>query len=298
MNVDLSSYLQTQRERVDAALQHYVTDAALVPPRLAEAMRYSLMAGGKRLRPILVIAAAEAVGGSAARVLPCACAMEMIHTFSLIHDDLPAMDDDDLRRGQPTNHKVFGEAGAILAGDALLAEAFWCLADPAFCEAIPSSAVLAVIRDIAAATGARGMVAGQMLDMQAERQTLTPEAVTQLHAYKTGALIRVAVTSGARLSGANATALAALTDYGTTIGLAFQIADDLLAIDGSEAQLGKRVGNDAAHAKATYPAMAGADAARARMQVLTAEAIEALRPLGTGAEPLRALAAYVTARTS
>ncbi|MBI2346761.1 MAG: polyprenyl synthetase family protein [Deltaproteobacteria bacterium] len=271
--MDITAYLSERKAIVDRSLAAYLERREGCPPRLIEAMRYSLMAGGKRLRPILTMAAAAAVGGKEVDVLPCACALEMIHTFSLIHDDLPAMDDDDLRRGVPTNHKVFGEGLAILAGDGLLAEAF-------------------------GATGAGGMVGGQVLDMEGEGRQMTQIDVTQTYRLKTGALIKVAVTSGAKLVGATTAQLAALERYGAAAGLAFQIADDLLGMEGEEAQLGKRVGNDAARGKATYPVVVGAAAARTRMRELTAEALTAITSFGDPAEPLRATANYITERKS
>lgn len=294
--MDLHAYLATRKLLVEDALDCYLQHAHLMPPRLVEAMRYSLLAGGKRLRPVLVFAGAEAMGATAESVMPCACALEMIHTFSLVHDDLPAMDDDDLRRGVPTNHKQFDEATAILAGDGLLAEAFWCLSDPQLLAGNPGLA-LTVLRDIAAATGGRGMVGGQLYDIAGEHQTLSQAEVDRLHLYKTGALIRVAVVSGAKLAGASAAQCEQLAVYGDCIGLAFQIADDLLAIESSAETLGKPVGNDEAREKATYPAMMGKDAARARMIALTAEAVEAVASFGTAADPLRAIAQYVTTRT-
>lgn len=291
----LPAYLESRQALVETALARSLTDARLLPERLREAMRYSLLAGGKRIRPILVMAGAEAVGGTADAVMPCAVALEMIHTFSLVHDDLPAMDNDDLRRGVPTNHKQFGEAVAILAGDGLLAEAFWCLTQPGALPA-PAHVVLQVVHEIADATGARGMTGGQALDIQAEQCVLAPAAVEQLHAHKTGALIRVAVVSGARLAGGSADQVARLARYGEAVGLAFQIADDLLSLEGTAEELGKPVGNDAARAKATFPAMAGRDAARARMEQLTAQAHDVLESFGAAAAPLRAIAAYITSR--
>ncbi len=295
--MDLQSYLKAKKNVVEAALAQSILDAT-IPARLREAMRYSLLAGGKRLRPILVIAGAEIAGGTADDVMPCACALEMIHTFSLVHDDLPAMDDDDLRRGTPTNHKVFGEAMAILAGDGLLAEAFSMLVRGPWHVAIAPAARLAVIGAIADATGGRGMVGGQVLDILGEQQQLSPDQVEHLHRYKTGALIQVAVTSGAQLMGAAPDVVSRLQRYGAAIGFAFQIADDLLSLERTTEELGKRAGNDLERQKATYPAMAGREAARTRMQALTTEALDALAGLGTAADPLRALAAYVTERTS
>lgn len=296
--MDITAYLSERKAIVDRSLAAYLERREGCPPRLIEAMRYSLMAGGKRLRPILTMAAAAAVGGKEVDVLPCACALEMIHTFSLIHDDLPAMDDDDLRRGVPTNHKVFGEGLAILAGDGLLAEAFGWLSGQTLRAQTEAERLLAVIGDIARATGAGGMVGGQVLDMEGEGRQMTQIDVTQTYRLKTGALIKVAVTSGAKLVGATTAQLAALERYGAAAGLAFQIADDLLGMEGEEAQLGKRVGNDAARGKATYPVVVGAAAARTRMRELTAEALTAITSFGDPAEPLRATANYITERKS
>jgi geranylgeranyl diphosphate synthase, type II len=295
--MDVTQYLQAHKTLVDQALATACDSAHGMPPRLVEAMRYSLMAGGKRIRPALVFAGAECVGGTAADVVPCACALEMIHTFSLIHDDLPAMDDDDLRRGQPTNHKMFGEAAAVLSGDGLLAEAFWSLTDPAWVAKIGAARVLETLRDIAEATGGRGMVGGQLLDIDGESQPLTESDVTTLHRQKTGALIAVAVRSGARLAGASTEQLDLLGRFGAAAGLAFQIADDLLSLESTAEQLGKPVGNDVAREKSTYPAVVGREAARAKMTQLTAEAIECLQSFHDRAEPLRALATFITARS-
>ena len=318
----MNEYLREKKALIDAALYRYLTADGDVPPRLVEAMRYSVLAGGKRVRGILVMAAAEAVGGlmsdnqahsageggtqqalpvggatrAPVNVLPCAGALEVIHTFSLIHDDLPAMDNDDLRRGIPTNHKVYGEAMAILAGDGLLVEAFRWLAGPALVEKIPASRVLEVIADIAGATGMQGMVGGQVLDMAAEGTIISPEAVARLHRLKTGALIQVAVTSGAKLAGATPAVVQTMGQYGAAIGQAFQIADDLLGIEGIQIELGKPVGSDAARKKATYPAIAGVDGAHRRMAELTEEALHLLENAGPSAEHLRLLARYITER--
>lgn len=294
--MDIQTYLQSRKTLVDTALTTYLDQLTNVPPRLVEAMRYSLLAGGKRIRPILVMAGAAAVGGDEQHVMPCACALEAIHTFSLIHDDLPAMDNDDLRRGVPTNHKMFGEAMAILAGDGLHAEAFRWLAIAGKAQDLPAERLLEVLGDIAEATGPGGMVGGQVLDIAAEGHQLTADGVTQLQALKTGALIRVAVTSGAKLVGADTATVAALRRYGETVGLAFQIADDLLGTEGNVLEMGKPVGSDAAHRKATYPAMVGVAAARTRMQELTDEAVRSIAALGERAELLRLLAGYITSR--
>ncbi len=291
--MNLPTYLSERQRQIESALEHYANDATIIPSRLRESMRYSLLAGGKRLRPILVMAGCEALGGDSRAVVPCACALEMIHTFSLIHDDLPAMDNDDLRRGQPTNHKIYGDGMAILAGDGLLAEAFSVIART---PNISAEILVTVLREIADATGGRGMVAGQAIDILSEQRTLSQTEVEELHAHKTGALIRVAVVSGARLAGANEEAVAQLTHYGRCIGLSFQIADDLLSIESTPETLGKPVGNDAARAKATFPAMMGVAAARARMESLTREAVESVTMFGDAAAPLCAIAEYVVGR--
>jgi len=264
---------------------------------LRKAMAYSLKAGGKRIRPILVMAGAEAVGGKADAVLPVACALEMIHTFSLIHDDLPAMDNDDLRRGIPTNHKVFGEGVAILAGDGMLSEAFYLMCRSDRGPQIIPERLLEVVRDIAEATGPRGMVGGQILDLEGEGKKLDLEGLEKIHRHKTGALIAVSVTSGAKLSGGTADQVVALGRYGRAIGLTFQIADDILAVEGDEKEMGKRVGNDAARAKSTYPALLGLEASKQKAGQVTDEAIQALSSFGPSADPLRELAHYIVSRT-
>lgn len=258
-------------------------------------MQYSLDAGGKRVRPLLAIAGAEACGGTADDVLPLGLALEMIHTFSLIHDDLPAMDDDDLRRGKPTNHKVFGEATAILAGDALLAEAFFVL------TALRSSSgprtVVEIIRDVAEAAGARGMTGGQVIDIESTGKIISEAELERLHRHKTGKLLGVSVVSGAKLVGAPRSQIDALQTYGEAIGLAFQIADDILDIEGNEAEIGKDVGSDVGHGKSTYPAIIGMAAAKKKETLLIEEAIAALSLFDRRAEPLRLLAHYIINRT-
>jgi geranylgeranyl diphosphate synthase type II len=230
-------------------------------------------------------------------VLPAACAMEMIHTYSLIHDDLPAMDDDDFRRGNPTNHKVYGEATAILAGDALLTEAFILLSRPE--EGGDPVARLKVICEIAHASGSRGMVGGQVVDMESEgRGEIDLATLSYIHTHKTGALIRASVRSGAILGGATVESLAALTRYGDAIGLAFQIADDILDVEGTTEELGKDAGSDQARGKATYPALVGLEASKARAQELVQMALDALAPFDERAEPLRAIASYIVSRKS
>ncbi len=296
--MELKSYLRERAALVDQALDRWLPGAEILPARLHEAMRYSVFAGGKRLRPILIFAACEAVGGQPDRVLHAACAMEMIHTYSLIHDDLPAMDDDDFRRGRPTNHKVFGEANAILAGDALLTEAFRLLADPEANRGIEPGVTLKVIEIIARCAGSQGMVGGQVVDMESEGRPIDFATLQYIHTRKTGALFLASIQAGALLGGGNETQLAALTRYGETAGLAFQIADDILDIVGNQAELGKDVGSDQARGKATYPALLGMSEARRRAEELRDLALAALEPLGPAAEPLRAIASYIVDRKS
>lgn len=291
--MELRLYLEERRRWVEALLLSSIDDSA-IPATLARAMRYSLEAGGKRLRPILVIAGAEAVGGTVDRVMPAAVALEMIHTFSLIHDDLPAMDDDSLRRGKPTNHKVYGEAMAILAGDGLLAEAFYVLTRS--CDGIDPQSVLGTIHDIAWATGARGMTGGQAIDMEATGKRIGERELTTLHLSKTGALIKASCTAGARLCGASSSQLTSLTRYGEAIGLAFQITDDILDIVGDETEIGKDKGSDDAKGKSTYPAVIGIEASRSRAVALVDLAITSLASFDDRAEPLRLIARYVVER--
>jgi geranylgeranyl diphosphate synthase type II len=295
---DLHDYLRERAALVEAALDRYLPGEDLLPAVLHQAMRYSVFAGGKRLRPTLVLAACEAVGGAPERVLHAACALEMIHTYSLIHDDLPTMDDDDFRRGRPTNHKVYGEANAILAGDALLTEAFRLLADPAANRDRDLAVVLRVIETVARCAGSQGMVGGQVVDMEAEGKPIDYATLQYIHTRKTGALFLASIQAGAWLGGGSDDQLAALTRYGETAGLAFQIADDILDIIGDQAVLGKDVGSDQARGKATYPALLGLSEARRRAEELRDLALTALEPLGTRAEPLRALARYIVDRTS
>ncbi|HEX4994679.1 MAG TPA: farnesyl diphosphate synthase [Methylomirabilota bacterium] len=277
---------------VDAALERFLPAETLRPETLHKAMRYSVFAGGKRLRPVLVIAGAEAVGGTASQVMPAACAMELIHTYSLVHDDLPAMDNDDFRRGAPTNHKVFGEAMAILAGDALLTLAFRLVAD----NAGQSAALREVVMDIADAAGHKGMVAGQVADLEAEGRRVGADTVDYIHAHKTGALIRTSLRIGAMLCGADAAQVRALSVAGADLGLAFQIVDDILDVVASSEELGKTAGKDQIQQKATYPAIHGIEASRARAAFLIRDAEEALRVLGPRAEPIRALGRFILER--
>jgi len=296
--MDLKQYIKQCCVEVDAALDRFLPPETELPASLHSAMRYSIFAGGKRIRPVLMLAACEAVGGTSETVMPAACAMEMIHTYSLIHDDLPAMDDDDFRRGRPTNHKVYGEAVAILAGDALLTEAFVLLSNPAFQKA-DAGRTMAVIREISRCAGSHGMVGGQVVDMESEGKAEIDLATVQyIHTHKTGALIKAAVKSGAILGGATETQLAALTTYGEAIGLAFQIADDILDIEGTTEEIGKDAGSDQARGKATYPAVMGLADSKRRAAELVEMALNTLDPFDAKAEPLREIARYIIARKS
>ena len=295
--VDLPTYLADRRKRVDDALERMLPSEDLPPTTIHRAMRYSVFAGGKRLRPILAIAGAEAVGASADLVMPTACALEMIHTYSLIHDDLPAMDDDDYRRGRLTNHKVFGDAIAILAGDGLLTLAFRAIADNAGAVG-DARLVCAAAADIAGAAGTQGMVGGQVVDIESEGKTITPETLEYIHMHKTAALICGALRVGAMLGGGDDAAVAAITRAGDRLGLAFQIVDDILDVEGNLAELGKTAGSDVRKKKATYPAIHGIDTSHVKARELIADGIAALAPLGPAADPIRALAHFVIERRS
>jgi geranylgeranyl diphosphate synthase type II len=288
----LTEFLKEARRRVDEALSAYLPEPAgdlaeACPPRLTEAMRYSLLGGGKRLRPILALMAAEACGADPDSALPAACALEMVHTYSLIHDDLPSMDDDDLRRGRPTCHKAFDEATAVLAGDALLTLAFEVLAR----DVHPASAAAGCVLALAEGAGPSGMVGGQMADLQAEGQPdATLEALEAIHRRKTGALLRASLKMGALVAGAEPATVRALEAYGHAVGLAFQIVDDLLDVQGDEAKLGKRVNKDHGLGKWTYPGLLGLEGSRRHARSLADEAVKALIPLGARGARLRALA--------
>lgn len=280
-------YLEERARVTDAALEFYLSTWEGAPETLREAIRYSLFAGGKRLRPALALGAAEIVCGDNSVAMPAACAIEMIHTYSLIHDDLPCMDDDDIRRGKPTLHRAFDEATALLAGDALQAMAF---------DAIADAGNIAVVKEIAQAAGVAGMVGGQYIDLQGEGKDLPLGAVQEMHRRKTGALIRVAVRAGAMLAGADREQLENLTQYGEHAGLAFQIADDILDVVGDEAEMGKRSGMDSARRKSTYPALVGLEEARRLADEAVSAALGALDSYGPEADPLRDLARYIVER--
>ncbi|HWR92663.1 MAG TPA: farnesyl diphosphate synthase [Desulfobacterales bacterium] len=289
---DLPAYLSRNNAFLDRFLAECLESQA-DGPRLADAMRYSLMAGGKRLRPSLCLAAGEAVGASHQKVLPIAGAIEMIHTYSLIHDDLPAMDDDDMRRGKKTCHVAFDEATAILAGDALLTLAFQVLAST---QANRPQLALEVIRIIASAAGPRGMVQGQMLDMQSEGRTLTLQELQQLHALKTGAMIEAALVAGAIAGEGSSSQLDAVREYGKAIGLAFQIVDDILNVEGDPIIMGKAAGTDQSRRKNSFPALLGLEKSKEFAQNLVRSAVDTLGGFGAEAEALRAIAGYVIER--
>ena len=292
----LETYLQEQRERVEAALDHYLPAPGATPSTLSEVIRYSVFAGGKRVRPILLLAAADAVGGDSEAVLPAACALEFVHTYSLIHDDLPAMDDDDYRRGRLTSHKVFGEAVAILAGDALLTHAFEVMTCPNMRERFAPAVLLDAAHCLARAAGSAGMVGGQAADMGSEGREVPLDVLEYIHQHKTADLIAAAVTLGGLLGGGSTAQAGALERYGQAIGLAFQIADDVLDVEGDSALLGKRVGQDAQHGKATYPALLGLEASRQKAVALLGQALAALSDFDDRADRLRQLAQFIVHR--
>ncbi len=289
---DFAGYLKLSRDRVEIAL-----DASMGPERpesLRDAMRYSLLAGGKRLRPILCLAACELVGGSSELAMPTAVALEMIHTMSLIHDDLPAMDNDDLRRGRPTNHKVYGDAMAILAGDAMLSRAFEMVAVRS--ANVPADRLLRVVGELALVSGAPGLVGGQVVDLESEGQAVDLETLEYIHLHKTAALLRACVVTGALIGGANDDQLQAMRTYANGIGLAFQIIDDILDVTASSEVLGKTAGKDLLADKTTYPKLLGLDASREKALQLVRDSKAALEPWRDKAAPLLALADYVASR--
>ena len=287
-----TEYLQQLRDQIDVALESYTDFSSDCPQTLAEAIRYSLLSGGKRLRPALVLLAAEACGGDRGAALPAACAVEMIHAYSLIHDDLPAMDDDDLRRGRPTCHKEFGEATAIRAGDALLALAFEVLAG----GIEPPATAARCTAVLAQAAGPTALVGGQAADLAGEFEEGDIDALMAIHRRKTGAIFLAALQLGGLVAGADDEQLAALDIYGTRLGLAFQITDDLLDVAGDEATVGKRVGKDAGHGKITFPSVLGVEESRRHAEQLIDEALEAVAIFGEKAVNLTALGRFVLER--
>ena len=296
--MDIKAYLQKKKVVVDRSLEKLVPPAKTFPPIVHEAMRYSLFAGGKRVRPLLAIASAEALGAPIAGLLPIAGSLELIHTYSLIHDDLPAMDDDDLRRGRPTCHKVYGEAIAILAGDGLLNMAFEVLSDPRRLKTVPAGRVLAIIRELSTASGVFGMVGGQVVDIQSEGKEVDFPTLEYIHTHKTGALIRSSVRIGALYARAGKRQFTALSHYGELVGLAFQIADDILDLTGTQEELGKDVGSDLKKDKKTFPSFYGLEESRRRAVEVADKAVYLLKDFDRKADPLRELAKYIVQRVN
>lgn len=291
---DFELYVRESTHLVNGGLNRYTPAATVHPTDLHEAIRYSLFAGGKRIRPLLCIASAQAVGGTADDVLPTACALEMIHTFSLIHDDLPAIDNDDFRRGLPTSHKKFGEAIAVLAGDALHTLAFTTIA--VHQQAAAASTIMNVVRCLALASGTLGMVGGQVDDIACEGKAISAETLRSIHERKTGALLNAAIETGAILAGASDTEMAALKTYGDQIGLAFQIVDDILDVTSDDVTLGKPTGSDIKNDKATYPKLFGLDESHRFAHAAADDAIGSLSSFGPEAEPLRCFARFIVSR--
>jgi geranylgeranyl diphosphate synthase type II len=290
--LDLKAYLAHKAQQINQALEAILKTADR-PDRLLQAMSYALMAGGKRIRPILCLAAAETVDGDPQEIMPAACALEMIHTYSLIHDDLPAMDDDNMRRGQPTCHKAFDEATAILAGDALLTLAFQILSSFAINKPEQAIKWLRVIQYVSHAAGYCGMIQGQMLDMASEKEQLSLAELKSMHRLKTGALIEASVRCGAELAGVNSTQIQMLERYAQNIGLAFQVTDDILNVEGNPEIMGKAAGTDEQRHKATYPALLGLTESKEFAEQLIKNALAAVEPFDQKAEPLRAIARYI-----
>ncbi len=292
----LEVYMREQQQRVEATLDTLLPAADGYPPVLMDAMRYSVFAGGKRIRPILMLAAAESLSGESSAALPAACALEYIHTYSMIHDDLPAMDDDDYRRGKSTSHKVFGEAMAILAGDALLTHAFEVLSTPSLVDHFLPDLLLQVQCRLARAAGSFGMIGGQVVDIVSEGQQVELSVLEYIHRHKTGALIEAAVAIGGLLGGGDSEQVQALERYGRDIGWAFQITDDVLDVVGDAAVLGKEVGRDEQQDKVTYPALLGVEVSRQRALELMHQSVSALDIFGHQAERLRQIAEYIVIR--
>jgi geranylgeranyl diphosphate synthase type II len=295
--VFLKAYMQDRQKIVEEALEHYLPGEDNIPADIYKAVRYSVFNGGKRIRPILCLAAAEAIGGDLGPAIPVACALELIHSYSLIHDDLPAMDNDNFRRGKPTCHKVFGENIAILAGDALLTEAFVLLSHV---EKVRLSAErrLAVIQEIAKAAGICGMIGGQALDVLSGKSEPNENMLREIHRRKTGALIVAAIKSGAIIFNARKDKIQALAEYGINVGLAFQIADDILNVEGNRELMGKETGSDAAHNKLTYPSLLGMGKAKEKLAKYINAAEASLSGFDERARPLLVIARYIMERKS
>jgi geranylgeranyl diphosphate synthase type II len=291
--VNLKSYLASRQRVIDRALDRFLPKDTTKPATIHKAMRYSLFAGGKRLRPILCLAAAEACGSKLDNALPLACALECIHTYSLVHDDLPSMDNDDFRRGRPTCHKVFGEGIAVLAGDALLTIAFELVSRA---KSTPRYSTSILLREVAVAAGSQKLIAGQVADLEAEGKKTNRAQLRYIHENKTAAILTTTVRLGAMSANANAKKLNAITRFGRALGLAFQIIDDILDVTQTSEKLGKSAGKDVAAKKATYPAVIGLDASRVEAKRLTKQAHDALSVLGRKAETLHGLANYLLER--
>lgn len=293
MGAEMKELWQSRRTLVERALQAELDRTDILDDKLRASMAYSLMAGGKRLRPILLMAAADAVGADGTKFITAACALEMIHTYSLIHDDLPAMDNDDYRRGKLTNHKAYDEGTAILAGDALLTLAFSVILRQ---QDVPAERLLRIVDEISRSAGAEGMVGGQMLDLEAENRRISMEELQRVHMGKTGALFRAALRSGAILAGASEQQLAALTAYADHFGLAFQITDDILDVVGTAEDIGKPVGSDEKNHKSTYVTLTSLDEAQSLARQTVESAVDALHIFGDEAAFLRELVLYLVRR--
>ena len=293
--MDFSHYWSSRQKKVDAALNRLLPSATTKPKTIHQAMRYSIFAGGKRLRPVICLASAEVISGKHDDAIPLACAVECIHTYSLIHDDLPSMDNDDFRRGKPTSHKVYGEGVAVLAGDALLTIAFEMAAS---CRAWPRYSHADVIHELAVAAGSQKLIAGQVADLEGEGKKISPAELRYIHDNKTAALIASSIRLGAMSANATPKQLERLTDFGESLGLAFQVIDDILDVTQTTEKLGKSAGKDVAAQKATYPALLGLDKAKKEADRLTARARAALKPFGKAAAPLEAIADFLLKRES
>jgi geranylgeranyl diphosphate synthase type II len=294
--MDINTYLSVSKKLVDERLDKLLPAESEEPSTIHKAMRHSVFAGGKRVRPILILASGESLSGDRDVLLHLGAGIEMMHTYSLIHDDLPALDNDDLRRGVPTCHKAFGEALAILAGDALMTRCYQVLAD---LPGLPDSARIEIIREVATATGTvNGMIGGQVVDLESEGKEVEAGVLEYIHYSKTGALLKACVRCGAIAAGANSGKMQSLTDFGSKIGLVFQIVDDILDVTSSSEVLGKTAGKDEKVKKATYPALYGIDASREKARELMSSALDDIRDFDEKAEPLRSLARFVVNRTA
>lgn len=294
--MDLHTYITETNNLVDSALDRWLPGEDVEPAIIHQAMRYSLFAGGKRLRPVLCIATAECVGGRADRALPAACAIELIHTYSLIHDDLPAMDNDDFRRGKPSNHKAFGESNAILAGDALLTCAFELLVRESLQVGLGHETVSYLVLELAGASGTTGMVGGQVMDLAAEGRKVDLKELEEIHRRKTGALLRAAVRLGAISAGAKPDHVATLSQYAEALGLAFQIKDDILDVEGDKDKLGKNVGSDVSKDKSTYPSILGLERSKILLEEQVMKATKLAQDFGQQGKILQDLAVFVRDR--